>query len=98
MQKLNEMKKLLESKGYTCKKNSFPIFLPKDGRWSLIDLACFQAHHHPIGIELESKNTQQLRNLEGLKEFKRTYPSSNVCQIFADDTLSKCDLQDLQDL
>ena len=88
-QKLKQLKSELESKGYTCKKNSFPVFLEDEQRFSVIDLACWKKGQRPIGIEIESKNTQQLRNKKCLETFKRIH-NARTCQIFSDDSLDKC--------
>ncbi len=90
--KLIQLKEQFEAEGYICRKNNYPVFLPDEERFSLIDIVCFKGKEPPIAIELESKNTQQLRNLKGLEEFKKIFPKSQTCQIFVDDDLNKCDL------
>ena len=90
-QTINKCKEHFEKQGYTCRKNSYPVFLDDENRFSMIDLVCFKKNHPPRAFEIESPNSQQIRNKKALEEFKRIFPKAKICQALTnDENFDKC--------
>lgn len=93
-QKIEEISREIQSRSLNWKvKKNYPIWLHKENSWGLIDVVGFKKETFEAGAEVQayeieesSGNLQQARNLEKLRQFQSSFPSTIkvlTCQLSA---------------